>query len=111
MFRFVPIAPGSCSLRLWIADRMMRIQRWPPFVGRLYPFAMKNVLVVDIGGTHVKVASSEQRVPIKIVSGSTMNAVEMARQVLAATKNWKYDCISMGYPGPVINDHPLAEPH
>src|SRR5215469_3981507 len=72
---------------------------------------MKNVLVVDIGGTHVKVASSEQRVPIKIVSGSTMNAVEMARQVLAATKNWKYDCISMGYPGPVINDHPLAEPH
>jgi len=72
---------------------------------------MKNVLVVDIGGTHVKVASSEQRVPIKIVSGPTMNAVEMARQLLAATKNWKYDCISMGYPGPVINDHPLAEPH
>jgi polyphosphate glucokinase len=72
---------------------------------------MANVLVVDIGGTHVKVASTDQRVPIKIPSGPTMNAAQMARQVLAATKSWKYDCISIGYPGPVIHDHPVAEPH
>jgi polyphosphate glucokinase len=72
---------------------------------------MANVLVVDIGGTHVKVASTDQRVPIKIPSGPTMNATQMARQVLAATKSWKYDCISIGYPGPVIHDHPVAEPH
>lgn len=72
---------------------------------------MNNVLVIDIGGTNVKVASSEQRVPLKIPSGPTMNAQTMVQQVLLGTKGWKYDCVSIGYPGPVVHDHPLAEPH
>ena len=70
-----------------------------------------KVLIIDIGGTHVKVASSDKRVPIKIVSGPTMAAAQMAQQVLAATEGWKYDCVSIGYPGPVVHDRPLAEPH
>jgi polyphosphate glucokinase len=70
-----------------------------------------KVLIIDIGGTHIKVASTDMRVPIKIPSGPTMDAEQMAREVLAATKGWNYDCISMGYPGPVAHDHPLAEPH
>jgi polyphosphate glucokinase len=70
-----------------------------------------NVLVIDVGGTNVKVASTDKRVPIKIASGLTMTAAQMAQQVLAATEGWKYDCVSIGYPGPVIHDHPLAEPH
>jgi polyphosphate glucokinase len=72
---------------------------------------MENVLVIDIGGTHVKVASTDQRQPLKIPSGPTMTAQQMAEQVLLGTKGWKYDCISIGYPGPVVHDHPLAEPH
>ena len=72
---------------------------------------MKEVLVIDIGGTNVKVSSTSQRVPLKIPSGPTMTAKVMAAQVKAATKNWKYDCISIGYPGPVSHDRPLAEPH
>jgi polyphosphate glucokinase len=72
---------------------------------------MKNVLVIDIGGTHVKVASTTQRVPLKIPSGSNMNAETMAEQVLLGTRGWDYDCISIGYPGPVTHDRPLAEPH
>jgi polyphosphate glucokinase len=74
-------------------------------------FRMQNVLVIDIGGTNVKVASTEQRVPLKIPSGPTMSAKQMAEQVLLGTKGWKYDCISIGYPGPVVHDRPLAEPH
>lgn len=74
-------------------------------------FRMENVLVIDIGGTHVKVASTDQRVPLKIPSGPTMTAQRMAEQVLLGTSGWKYDCISIGYPGPVVHDHPLAEPH
>src|SRR6266851_4325686 len=70
-----------------------------------------KTLVIDIGGTNVKVASTDKRVPIKIASGPTMTATQMAQQVLAATEGWKYDCISIGYPGPVVHDHPLAEPH
>jgi polyphosphate glucokinase len=70
-----------------------------------------KVLIIDIGGTNVKVASTDQRLPIKISSGPTMTANHMAQQVLAATRSWKYDSISIGYPGPVTHDRPLAEPH
>jgi len=74
-------------------------------------FHMKNVLVIDVGGTHVKVASTTQRVPLKIPSGPSMTAEKMAEQVVIGTHGWKYDYISIGYPGPVAHDRPLAEPH
>jgi len=70
-----------------------------------------KVLVIDIGGTNIKVASSDMRVPVKIPSGPGMTAEEMTKDVLAATKGWTYDRVSIGYPGPVINDRPVAEPH
>jgi polyphosphate glucokinase len=70
-----------------------------------------KVLVIDIGGTNIKVASTDMRIPIKIPSGPAMTAEQMARDVLAATAGWTYDCISIGYPGPVTHDRPLAEPH
>ena len=70
-----------------------------------------KVLVIDIGGTHVKVASTDKLIPIKIPSGPNLTAQQMTQQVLAATKDWAYDCVSIGYPGPVEHDHPLSEPH
>jgi polyphosphate glucokinase len=70
-----------------------------------------KVLVIDIGGTNIKVAATDMRVPIKIPSGPTMTARQMAVDVLEATQGWEYDCISIGYPGPVTHDRPLAEPH
>ena len=70
-----------------------------------------KVLVIDIGGTNIKVASTDQRVPIKIASGPHMDAEQMVKQVLNATEDWSYDRISIGYPGPVQHDRPLAEPH
>jgi polyphosphate glucokinase len=70
-----------------------------------------KVLVIDIGGTNIKVASTDMRVPIKIPSGRTMDAEQMVKDVRAATAGWTYDCISIGYPGPVAHDRPLAEPH
>ncbi len=70
-----------------------------------------KILIIDIGGTNIKVASSDKLVPIKIPSGPTMTAEQMTKDVLAATKDWDYDRISIGYPGPVVHDHPLAEPH
>jgi polyphosphate glucokinase len=70
-----------------------------------------KVLVIDVGGTNIKVAASARRVPLKIPSGPTCTAARMVRDVLAATAGWEYDRISIGYPGPVTNDAPLAEPH
>jgi polyphosphate glucokinase len=72
---------------------------------------MKEVLVIDVGGTNVKVSSTSQLTPLKIPSGPTMTAKVMVEQVKLATKGWKYDCIAIGYPGPVVHDRPLAEPH
>ncbi len=70
-----------------------------------------NVLVIDIGGTNIKIASTKRHVPIKIPSGTGLTAEQMVNDVLTATTGWAYDCISIGYPGPVTHDHPLAEPH
>lgn len=72
---------------------------------------MREVLIIDVGGTNVKVSSTSQLVPLKIPSGETMTAKTMVEQVKIATKGWKYDCVSIGYPGPVSHDRPLAEPH
>ena len=70
-----------------------------------------NVLVIDIGGTHIKVASTQVRIPLKVVSGPTMSAKEMVSDVLVATSTWQYDAVSIGYPGPVRANHPTEEPH
>jgi polyphosphate glucokinase len=77
----------------------------------LYPDNSMKILVIDVGGTHIKVSSTDNLVPIKIVSGPTMDAAQMTQQVLAATTAWNYDVVSIGYPGPVAHDRPLAEPH
>ena len=69
-----------------------------------------NVLVIDVGGTNVKVFEAGRADPIKIPSGPEMTAQEMVEAVLKAVKNWKYDVVSIGYPGPVIHGKPLAEP-
>ncbi|MGA7922006.1 MAG: ROK family protein [Candidatus Acidiferrales bacterium] len=71
----------------------------------------RKVLVLDVGGTHVKVLMTGQKTPVEIASGPNMTARKMVRLVKQATRDWKYDCISMGYPGPVTSGHPLREPH
>ncbi len=70
-----------------------------------------KVLVIDIGGTNIKVASTDRPVPIKIPSGPALTAKQMVADVLGATEGWLYDCISVGYPGPVHDDRPKQEPH
>src|SRR5271163_4256605 len=70
-----------------------------------------KVLVIDVGGTNVKMLATGQKEPLKIPSGPTMTAQKMVQVVKQATKNWEYDCVSLGYPGPIINGHPLREPH
>lgn len=71
----------------------------------------KNVLAIDVGGTHVKVLATGQKEPVKIPSGPEMTARKMVKEVLAATKGWNYSVVSIGYPGPVIHGRPLSEPH
>jgi len=70
-----------------------------------------RVLVIDVGGTHVKMLASGQKEPLKCDSGPDMTPGKMVRLVKEMTRDWKYDCVSLGFPGPIINGHPLREPH
>lgn len=69
-----------------------------------------RLLVLDIGGTHVKILGPGRTERIEIDSGPTMTPAEMVKAVKRLTGNKQYDCISIGYPGPVIHGRPLAEP-
>jgi polyphosphate glucokinase len=70
-----------------------------------------NVLVVDIGGTHIKILATGQTENRIIPSGPKMTARRMASGVKALAADWKYDVVSIGYPGPVLRDRPVSEPH
>ncbi len=69
-----------------------------------------NVLVIDVGGTHVKILATGQEEVRKIASGPEMTAQQMVDDVLKASRDWKYDAVAIGYPGPVIHGHPQLEP-
>ncbi|MFI5375268.1 MAG: ROK family protein [Candidatus Rokuibacteriota bacterium] len=70
-----------------------------------------KILVVDVGGSHVKVLASGQREPRKFASGPTMTPRQMVAGVEKLTRRWKYDVVSIGYPGLVVHGRPVAEPH
>jgi polyphosphate glucokinase len=61
-----------------------------------------NILVIDVGGTHVKVKVQKDDEVRKCVSGPDLTPTMMAERVLEATTDWKYDRVTIGYPGPVI---------
>ncbi len=71
----------------------------------------QTILSIDIGGSRVKVMTSTERTRRAFASGPNLSAKAMVRQVKALTKDWSYDVVSIGYPGPVINNRPLSEPH
>jgi polyphosphate glucokinase len=70
-----------------------------------------NVLVVDVGGTHVKILATGQHEPVRFLSGPTLTAKQMVAGVRKLARGWQYDVVSIGYPGPVLRNHPVGEPH
>lgn len=75
------------------------------------PGKSPKVLVIDVGGTNVKLLATGQKEPRKYPSGPTMTPRKMVSLVKKSVADWKFDVISLGYPGPIINGHPLREPH
>ncbi|MHB1034982.1 MAG: ROK family protein [Pirellulales bacterium] len=69
-----------------------------------------NILVIDVGGTNIKFLATGQEQVVKVPSGPDMTAEEMVRAVRAATRDWDYEVVSIGYPGPVADGRPLREP-
>jgi polyphosphate glucokinase len=69
-----------------------------------------NVLVIDIGGTHVKVLATGQDAHREFDSGPALTPKRMVSGVRRVVTDWKYDVVSIGYPGPVLRDRPVSEP-
>lgn len=70
-----------------------------------------NVLVVDVGGTHIKALATGHTKSRQFDSGPTMIPKRMVQETQAICDGWTYDAISIGYPGPVLRNRPVAEPH
>lgn len=69
-----------------------------------------KILVIDIGGTNVKMLASGQDVPRRFPSGNQMTPLQMVHGVIDATRDWEYEAITIGYPGPVLCGQPMTEP-
>ena len=69
-----------------------------------------KILVVDVGGSHVKVALSGVAEVRRFRSGKDLTPEACVRQVLAETNDWTFEVVSLGYPGRVTEDGPAAEP-
>ena len=69
------------------------------------------MLAVDVGGTHVKIRATGHPTPRKVVSGPTMTAQAMVRAVKRLAVGFRYDVVSIGYPGVCIHNRPIVEPH
>lgn len=69
-----------------------------------------NILVIDIGGTHVKLLATGHRMHREFESGPALTPQRMVAQVRKLAAGWKYDLVSIGYPGPVLRNRPVSEP-
>jgi polyphosphate glucokinase len=70
----------------------------------------KNVLVIDVGGTSVKILASGQSEIRSFASGPTLTPARMVSDVKKLAADWTYEVVSIGYPGPVLQGRPTAEP-
>jgi predicted NBD/HSP70 family sugar kinase len=69
-----------------------------------------NILMVDVGGTNVKVMASHEGEMRRMPSGQTLTASEMVRGVLGLTADLEFDRVSLGFPGLVEHGKPVLEP-
>lgn len=71
----------------------------------------RRVLVIDVGGTHVKLLVMGMKHPVIIPSGPILTPRVMIQKIKDSLENHPYDLVSIGYPGPVVHGRPLQEPH
>src|SRR5262245_49397602 len=67
------------------------------------PAAPKTILVIDIGGTKMKLLATGQTDPLKFTTGRSFTPAHLVETIQKHTRNWDYEAISIGYPGLVGN--------
>ena len=86
-----------------------------PPTGKITPVAIGyrvpvDILVIDIGGTNLKILRSGEETRRKLKSGSHLSAEVMVESVKQACEDWTWDRVSIGYPSPVVCGRPLLNP-
>jgi polyphosphate glucokinase len=71
----------------------------------------RKILVIDVGGTNLKIHVTGLREPVKVPSGPKLTAAQAAAAVKKVSAGWTFDAVSIGFPGPVKDNRPLREPH
>jgi polyphosphate glucokinase len=69
-----------------------------------------NILVIDIGGTGVKLLVTGATERRRFESGPMLTPRQLVAGVKRVARGWRYDAIAIGYPGPVAHDRPIGEP-
>jgi polyphosphate glucokinase len=69
-----------------------------------------KVLVIDVGGNHVKILATGQDRRRRFASGPALSAQQMAAGAKRLAKGWHYDAVAIGYPGVVVDGQPAVEP-
>jgi polyphosphate glucokinase len=69
-----------------------------------------NIVVVDIGGSNVKIWTTDESEKLKFPSGKSLTPDSLINKVCEVTADWQIDRVSIGYPGEVRNGHPVADP-
>jgi polyphosphate glucokinase len=72
--------------------------------------ADRAVLVVDVGGSHVKLLATGETERRRLLSGPGLEPEQMVHDVLEATRDWRYDVVSVGIPGPVLGGRVVSDP-
>jgi polyphosphate glucokinase len=70
-----------------------------------------RVLVIDVGGSHVKILATGENSRREFISGPTMTVEQMVTGVRKAAEGWNYEAVSIGYPGVVLHGRPVSEPN
>ena len=69
-----------------------------------------NVLVIDIGGTNLKISVTGNDEIRKTPSGTDLTPEKMVAETKKLAKGWSYDAVSIGYPGAVVDNRATKDP-
>src|SRR5438067_5900472 len=70
-----------------------------------------KILVIDVGGSHLKLMVSDSDERRKVDSGPDLVPKQLVKQVRELTQDWKFDVISIGFPAPIVHGKPAHEPN